>query len=258
MVTGIAAFDLTGRVALVTGSSQGIGLALAHGLAAAGATVVVHGRDAEKAERSAAGIAAASGAAVRSTVFDVADSAAVDSGIGWIEQELGTPDIVVNNAGIQRRAPIAEFSDADWDDLLRINLSSVFHVARRVAPGMIARGSGKLIQIGSVHSHLARPSIAPYTATKGAVALFTKGLCADLAPHGIQANAIAPGYFATELTRALVEDEQFSAWVRGRTPAGRWGAVEDLVGTLVYLASGASDFVNGQTIYVDGGMTAVV
>jgi gluconate 5-dehydrogenase len=258
MVTGIAAFDLTGRVALVTGSSQGIGLALAHGLAAAGATVVVHGRDAEKAERSAAGIAAASGAAVRSTVFDVADSAAVDSGIGWIEQELGTPDIVVNNAGIQRRAPIAEFSDADWDDLLRINLSSVFHVARRVAPGMIARGSGKLIQIGSVQSHLARPSIAPYTATKGAVALFTKGLCADLAPHGIQANAIAPGYFATELTRALVEDEQFSAWVRGRTPAGRWGAVEDLVGTLVYLASGASDFVNGQTIYVDGGMTAVV
>ena len=217
MVTGIAAFDLTGRVALVTGSSQGIGLALAHGLAAAGATVVVHGRDAEKAERSAAGIAAASGAAVRSTVFDVADSAAVDSGIGWIEQELGTPDIVVNNAGIQRRAPIAEFSDADWDDLLRINLSSVFHVARRVAPGMIARGSGKLIQIGSVQSHLARPSIAPYTATKGAVALFTKGLCADLAPHGIQANAIAPGYFATELTRALVEDEQFSAWVRGRT-----------------------------------------
>lgn len=258
MVTGIAAFDLTGRVALVTGSSQGIGLALAHGLAAAGATVVVHGRDAEKAERSAAGIAAASGAAVRSTVFDVADAAAVDSGIGWIEQELGTPDIVVNNAGIQRRAPIAEFSDADWDDLLRINLSSVFHVARRVAPGMIARGSGKLIQIGSVQSHLARPSIAPYTATKGAVALFTKGLCADLAPHGIQANAIAPGYFATELTRALVEDEQFSAWVRGRTPAGRWGAVEDLVGTLVYLASGASDFVNGQTIYVDGGMTAVV
>lgn len=258
MVTGIAAFDLTGRVALVTGSSQGIGLALAHGLAAAGATVVVHGRDAEKAERSAAGIAAASGAAVRSTVFDVADSAAVDSGIGWIEQELGTPDIVVNNAGIQRRAPIAEFSDADWDDLLRINLSSVFHVARRVAPGMIARGSGKLIQIGSVQSHLARPSIAPYTATKGAVALFTKGLCADLAPHGVQANAIAPGYFATELTRALVEDEQFSAWVRGRTPAGRWGAVEDLVGTLVYLASGASDFVNGQTIYVDGGMTAVV
>lgn len=257
-MTGIAAFDLTGRVALVTGSSRGIGLALAHGLAAAGATVVVHGRDAARAEVAAAGIAAATGTAVRSTVFDVADAAAVDAGIGWIEHELGTPDIVVNNAGIQRRAPIAEFSDADWDDLVATNLSSVFHVARRVAPGMIARGSGKLIQVGSVQSQLARPSIAPYTATKGAVAMFTKGLCADLAPHGIQANAIAPGYVATELTRALVEDEQFSTWVRGRTPAGRWGAVEDLVGTLVYLASGASDFVNGQTIYVDGGMTAVV
>ena len=164
----------------------------------------------------------------------------------------------MNNAGIQRRAPIAEFSDGDWDDLIQTNLSSVFHVARRVAPGMIARGSGKLIQVGSVQSQLARPSIAPYAATKGAVVMFTKGLCADLAPHGIQANAIAPGYFATELTQALVDDEPFSSWVRGRTPAGRWGAVEDLVGALVFLASGASDFVNGQTIYVDGGMTAVV
>ncbi|WP_395242507.1 SDR family oxidoreductase [Agromyces sp. MMS24-K17] len=257
-MTGVAAFDLTGRVALVTGSSQGIGRALAEGLAAAGATVVVHGRDAAKAERAAAEIAAATGADVRSTTFDVASAAAVDEGIGWLERELGTPDIVVNNAGVQRRAPIAEFADADWDDLVQTNLASVFHVARRVAPGMIARGSGKLIQVGSVQSQLARPSIAPYAATKGAVAMFTKGLCADLAPHGVQANAIAPGYFATELTRALVDDEQFSSWVRGRTPAGRWGDVQDLVGTLVFLASSASDFVNGQTIYVDGGMTAVV
>jgi gluconate 5-dehydrogenase len=258
MVTGVAAFDLSGRVALVTGSSRGIGRALAEGLAGAGATVVVHGRDVAKAADAAAGIAASTGAATHSTTFDVADAASVDAGIGWIERELGTPDIVVNNAGIQRRAPIAEFSDPDWDDLVRTNLSSVFHVARRVAPGMIARGSGKLIQVGSVQSKLARPSIAPYAATKGAVAMFTKGLCADLAPHGVQANAIAPGYFATELTRALVDDEQFSSWVRGRTPAGRWGSVDDLVGTLVFLASSASDFVNGQTIYVDGGMTAVV
>ena len=258
MVTGLASFDLSGRVALVTGSSQGIGRSLAEGLAGAGATVIVHGRDASKAERAATEIAASTGVAAHSTVFDVADAAAVDAGIGWIERELGTPDIVVNNAGIQRRAPIAEFSDLDWDDLVRTNLSSVFHVARRVAPGMIARGSGKLIQVASVQSQLARPSIAPYAATKGAVAMFTKGLCADLAPHGVQANAIAPGYFATELTRALVDDEQFSSWVRGRTPAGRWGAVHDLVGTLIFLASGVSDFVNGQTVYVDGGMTAVV
>ena len=258
MVTGVAAFDLTGRVALVTGSSQGIGRALAEGLAGAGATVVVHGRDAAKAERAATEIGVSTGATVHSTTFDVVDAAAVDAGVGWIERELGTPDIVVNNAGIQRRAPIAEFSDGDSDDVVQTNLSSVFHVARRVAPGMIARGSGKLIQVGSVQSQLARPSIAPYAATKGAVVMFTKGLCADLAPHGIQANAIAPGYFATELTQALVDDEQFSSWVRGRTPAGRWGAVADLVGALVFLASGASDFVNGQTIYVDGGMTAVV
>ncbi|MFF2372544.1 SDR family oxidoreductase [Agromyces sp. NPDC058110] len=257
-MTGPAAFDLTGRLALVTGSSQGIGRALAGGLAASGATVVVHGRDSAKAARAAGEIADATGARTLSAVFDVTDAAAVDAGIAAIEAELGTPDIVVNNAGIQRRAPIAEFTDADWHDLLETNLTSAFHLSRRVARGMIERGSGKLIQIGSVQSLLARPSIAPYAATKGAIVMLTKGLCADLAPHGVQANAIAPGYFETELTRALVADEQFSAWVRGRTPAGRWGRVDDLVGALVFLASSASDFVNGQTIHVDGGMTAVV
>ena len=256
--TGLAAFDLAGRTALVTGSSQGIGRALAEGLAAAGATVVVHGRDAAKAARAAREISEATGSRTLSAVFDVTDAAAVDAGIAGVEAELGTPDIVVNNAGIQRRAPIAEFSDADWHELVETNLSSAFHLSRRVARGMIERGSGKLIQIGSVQSQLARPSIAPYAATKGAVVMLTKGLCADLAPHGIQANAIAPGYFATELTQALVADETFSAWVRGRTPAGRWGEVGDLIGALVFLASSASDFVNGQTIYVDGGMTAVV
>ena len=258
MVTGIAAFDLTGRTALVTGSSQGIGRTLAQGLAHAGASVFVHGRDAAKAARVADEIAEATGRPVRSIVFDITDPREVDEGIGRLEADAGTPDVLVNNAGIQRRAPIAEFSDADWDDLVASNLSSVFYLARRVARGMIDRGSGKLIQIGSVQSQLARPSIAPYSATKGAIVMLTKGLCADLAPHGIQSNAIAPGYFATELTRALVADEEFSAWVRGRTPAGRWGDTEDLVGALVFLASGASDFVNGQTIFVDGGMTAVV
>ncbi|MFT4220909.1 MAG: SDR family oxidoreductase [Microbacterium sp.] len=255
---GLAAFDLTGRTALVTGSSQGIGRTLAEGLAAAGASVIVHGRDAAKAAAAADEIASATGADVRSVVFDVTDAAAVDAGIARVEAESGTPDILVNNAGVQRRAPIAEFADADWDALVRTNLSSVFYLSRRVARGMIERGSGKIVQIGSVQSQLARPSIAAYSATKGAIVMFTKGLCADLAPHGVQANAIAPGYFATELTRPLVEDEQFSAWVRTRTPAGRWGDTRDLVGALVFLASAASDFVNGQTLYVDGGMTAVV
>lgn len=256
--SGIAAFDLTGRTALVTGSSQGIGRTLAGGLAAAGATVVVHGRDAAKAASAAAAISDQTGADVHSVVFDVTDAVAVDAGLTEVEALIGTPDILVNNAGVQRRAPIAEFADEDWDALIQTNLSSVFHLSRRVSAGMIARGSGKIVQIGSVQSQLARPSIAAYSATKGAIVMFTKGLCADLAPHGIQANAIAPGYFATELTAALVADETFSAWVEGRAPAGRWGDTQDLVGALVFLASPASDFVNGQTIFVDGGMTAVV
>ncbi|GAB3614016.1 Rossmann-fold NAD(P)-binding domain-containing protein [Humibacter ginsengisoli] len=255
---GLSAFDLTGRTALVTGSSQGIGRALAEGLAAAGATVIVHGRDAAKAAGAADEIAAANGVQAHSRTFDVTDASAVDAGIAAIEAEFGTPDILVNNAGVQRRAPIAEFTDPDWDELLRTNLSSVFYLSRRLARGMIERGSGKIIQIGSVQSQLARPSIAPYSATKGAIVMFTKGLCADLGPHGIQANAIAPGYFATELTKALVDDPAFSGWVRGRTPAARWGDVHDLVGAAVFLASSASDFVNGQTLFVDGGMTAVV
>lgn len=255
---GITAFDLTGQLALVTGSSRGIGRTLARGLAEAGATVIVHGRDAATAQATADEIAAASGVATHTITFDVGDSAAVDAAVAEIEERFGTPNIVVNNAGVQRRGPIAEFSDGDWDELLSTNLSSAFYLSRRVARGMIERGSGKLIQIGSVQSQLARPSIAAYAATKGAIAMLTKGLCADLAPHGIQANAIAPGYFATELTQALVDDEAFSAWVRGRTPAGRWGDTQDLVGALVFLASSASSFVNGQTLYVDGGMTAVV
>ncbi|MGN7978819.1 SDR family oxidoreductase [Microbacterium sp. 22195] len=255
---GISAFDLTGRTALVSGSSQGIGRALAEGLAEAGARVVVHGRDAAKAAHAAAEITQETGIEAHSVAFDITDAAAVDAGMTEVEELVGTPDILVNNAGIQRRAPIAEFAEEDWDALVGTNLSGVFHLARRTSRGMIERGSGKIIQIGSVQSQLARPSIAAYSATKGAIVMFTKGLCADLAPHGIQANAIAPGYFETALTQALVDDEEFSAWVRGRTPAGRWGDVRDLVGALVFLAGPASDFVNGQTLFVDGGMTAVV
>ncbi|MET1005383.1 MAG: SDR family oxidoreductase, partial [Propionibacteriaceae bacterium] len=175
-----------------------------------------------------------------------------------LETDWGTPDILVNNAGIQRRAPFTEFTLDNWNDLVATNLTSAFLVSQRVARGMVDRGSGKIINIGSVQSQLARPGIAPYSATKGGIVMLTKGLCADLGPRGIQANALAPGYFETELTQALVEDEQFTRWVTTRTPAGRWGKVEDLVGGLVFLASGASDFVNGQILYVDGGMTAVV
>lgn len=255
---GSARFDLRGRTALVTGSSRGIGTALAGGLLEAGARLVVHGRDRSTAEATAAKLADRTGGEVVVSCFDVTDAAAVERGFTEVEALWGTPDIVVNNAGIQRRSPIVDFSDEDWSDLLATNLTSAFLVGRRAARGMVARGSGKIINIGSVQSKLARPSIAPYAATKGGVIMLTKGMCADLAPYGIQVNALAPGYFDTELTAALVADEQFTQWVTTRTPAGRWGRMDDLVGGLVFLASSASDFVNGQVLYVDGGMTAVV
>jgi gluconate 5-dehydrogenase len=251
-------FDLTGRSALVTGSSRGIGFALAKGLLQAGARVSIHGRNLEQVSTSAAELASETGGETRVSTFDVTDRDAVDRGIGEIEQDWGTPDIVVNNAGIQRRAPFAEFTLENWNDLVATNLTSAFLVSQRVAGPMTRRGSGKIINVGSVQSQRARPGIAPYSATKGGIVMLTKGLCADLGPQGIQANALAPGYFETELTQALVEDEKFTQWVTTRTPAGRWGKVEDLVGGLVFLASSASDFVNGQVLYVDGGMTAVV
>jgi gluconate 5-dehydrogenase len=251
-------FDLSGKTALVTGSSRGIGYALAQGLLEAGARVVVHGRNVAAAETAADGLRGATGGDVAVSTFDVTDPDAVDEGITTIESSWGTPDICVNNAGIQRRAPFTEFAVQDWNDLVATNLTSAFLVGRRVARGMVARGSGKIVNVGSVQSKIARPGIAPYSATKGGIVMLTQGMCADLGPHGIQANALAPGYFATELTEALVEDEAFSAWVAQRTPAGRWGQLRELVGALVFLSSAASDFVNGQVIYVDGGMTAVV
>lgn len=266
MSTAHPLFDLTGRTALVTGSSQGIGTALATALMSAGATVVIHGRDEAKAAATARRLTAAAGdGAGRAAwqTFDVTDAKAVDEGITAINEQHGPLDILVNNAGLQRRAPITEFTDADWNDLVATNLTSAFLVTRRVARDMIAAGptvggNRKIINIGSVQSRLARPGIAPYSATKGGIVMLTQGLCADLAPYGICVNGIAPGYFATELTSALVADKTFSDWVRGRTPAGRWGEVGDLGGAVIFLSARASDFVNGQMLYVDGGMTAVV
>ncbi|HLV04070.1 glucose 1-dehydrogenase [uncultured Georgenia sp.] len=251
-------FDITGRLALVTGSSRGLGLALAEGLAQHGARVVLHGRDPQALARAREQVAAAGDGQVPTVSFDVTDAAAVRDGVASLVAEHGVPDILVNNAGIQRRAPFNEFDPADWDAIVAANLSSVFYVSQQITRGMAERGSGKVVNIGSVQSLLARQTIAPYSATKGGVAMLTKGMAADLARYGIQVNAISPGYFATELNRALVEDEAFNAWVVNRTPAGRWGRFEELVGTLVYLCSDASSFVSGQNIFVDGGMTAVV
>lgn len=246
-------FDLTGKRALVTGSSQGIGLSLAEGLAMAGADVVLNGRSADKVNAAVASVDGAAGYA-----FDITDSVAVADGITAIERDLGPIDILVNNAGIQRRQPLETFPIEDWRELMRTNVEGMFIVSQAVARGMIDRRRGKIINIASLQSEAARYSIAPYTASKGAVKNLTKGMCTDWAKHGLQVNAIGPGYFETPLNQALIDDPKFDAWLKGRTPAGRWGKVEELRGACIFLASDAASFVNGQILYVDGGVLATL
>ena len=250
-------FALDGRLALVTGSGQGIGFALARGLAEHGAAVVLNGRNAGKIDEAVNTLRIA-GHQAHAAQFDVTDASSIKPAIARIEATIGPIDILINNAGIQHRAPLQDFPDEEWDRLIRTNLTGAFLVSKAVAPAMIARGKGKIINIGSVQSELARPNIAPYTATKGAIRNLTRGMCADWAKHGLQANAIAPGYFRTELNKALIENPEFCAWLAQRTPAQRWGEVEELVGAAVFLASDASSFVNGHTLYVDGGIVASI
>jgi gluconate 5-dehydrogenase len=250
-------FDLTGKRALVTGSSRGIGLALARGLAGAGADIVLNSRDPQ-----ALGLVAEDlvkdGINVKAVAFDVTDAEGAEEAIAYCEAEIGPIDILVNNAGIQHRAPLEGFLPEKFDEIMRANVTSAFLVGQAVAKRMIPRGRGKIINTCSVMSALARPSIAPYTTSKGALASLTKGMAVDWAKHGLNVNGVAPGYFRTELNQALVEDAEFTAWLEKRTPMGRWGNVEELVGAAVFLASDASSFVNGHILYVDGGMTASV
>jgi gluconate 5-dehydrogenase len=248
-------FDLSGKTALITGSSAGIGLALAQGLAGAGATVVLNARNAAKLQDAAQSLRE-QGATVHAVAFDVTDATAVAAAVARIEADIAPIDILVNNAGMQKRAPLQDFAMADWQQLMRTNLDSVFVVGQAVARHMIGRKRGKIINICSVQSELGRPGIAPYTATKGAVKMLTKGMAIDWGPHGLQVNGLGPGYFKTELNQALVENPEFSGWLINRTPSRRWGDVEDLVGAAVFLASDASRFVNGHILYVDGGVTA--
>ena len=250
-------FDLSGKLALITGSSTGIGRSLAQGLAGAGAAVVLNARNAARLEQTAAQLRS-TGARVHTSAFDVTDATAVADAVARIEAEIGAIDILVNNAGMQKRAPLQDFEQADWQLLMRTNLDSVFIVGQAVARRMIPRGRGKIINICSVQSELGRPGIAPYTATKGAVKMLTKGMAIDWGPHGLQVNGLGPGYFKTELNQALVDNPEFSAWLIGRTPSRRWGDVDDLVGAAVFLASDASRFVNGHILYVDGGVTATL
>jgi gluconate 5-dehydrogenase len=250
-------FSLKGRRALVTGSSQGIGHAIAKGLAAAGATVILNGRDTAKLDKAQAGFKSA-GHTVHARAFDVSDSKACTAGVDAIERDIGPIDILVNNAGMTRRMPTEELPDEIWHQIIRTNLDGVFYMSRAVGRHMIGRKRGSIINICSVMSELGRPTIVPYTASKGGVKMMTKGLAADWGKHNIRVNGIGPGYFKTPLNEALIKDEKFSAWVSSRTPLGRWGDVDELVGAAVFLASDASSFVTGHILYVDGGMTAVV
>ncbi|MCW5667617.1 MAG: glucose 1-dehydrogenase [Piscinibacter sp.] len=250
-------FRIDGRIALVTGSSAGIGLSFARALAQAGATAVLNGRDAARLQQAAAALRA-EGHVVHERAFDVTRREAVDAAVEAIEAEVGPIDILVNNAGMQRRAPFQDFAAADWDAIMRTNLDSVFHVGQAVARRMIPRGRGRIINTCSVMSEIGRPGIAPYTASKGALKMLTKGMAIDLGPLGITVNGIGPGYFRTELNQALVDDPAFSAWLVGRTPSRRWGELDDLAGAVVFLASDAARFVNGHILYVDGGVTATL
>lgn len=248
-------FDLTGRTALITGSSLGIGRALASGLAQAGARIVMNARNAERLEEAAEALRN-EGATVDTLAFDVTDADGVRAAVDGYEADHGAIDILINNAGMQHRAPLEDFPPEMFETLMKTNVTSAFYVGQAVARHMIRRGKGKIINIASVQAALARPGIAPYTATKGAIANLTKGMATDWAKHGLNCNAIAPGYFDTPLNAALVADPEFSAWLEKRTPAGRWGKVEELVGAAVFLSSEGASFVNGHTLYVDGGITA--
>ena len=250
-------FQLDNRLALVTGSSGGIGLALARGLCQAGATVVLNGRNTEKLDAACAALRSEH-FKVHARSFDVSDQQAVHAAVDEIEANIGPLDILINNAGMQRRAPLEDFTLAHWHELMRCNLDSVFIVGQAVARKMITRKSGKIINICSVQSELGRPAIAPYMASKGAVKMLTKGMAIDWGPHGLQVNGLGPGYFKTELNDKLVADEKFSAWLTNRTPSRRWGEVDELVGAAVFLSSNASSFMNGHVLYVDGGVTATL
>ena len=255
----LSLFDLTGRRALVTGSSRGIGFALAAGLAGAGAEVIVNGRDETRLVAAAEALkaeGAPKGATVHLLGFDATDHAAVRAAVDRFEQDIGAIDILINNAGMQHRGPLEDFDPADFARIMETNVTTVFNVGQAVARHMIARRRGRIVNICSVQSALARPGIAPYTASKGAVANLTKGMATDWAKHGLQVNGLAPGYFETELNAALVADPEFSAWLARRTPAGRWGKVAELVGAAIFLSADSASFVNGHILYVDGGITA--
>lgn len=250
-------FSLDKCVALVTGSSRGLGVVFATGLAEAGATVVLNGRDAGRLDSTRTSLAE-KGLNVDAEVFDASDEASVSAGVRAVRQRHGRIDILVNNAGIQHRTPLEDFALTDWERLVTSNLTGPFLVAREVVRGMIEQRAGKIVNICSLQSTLGRKTIAPYAATKGGLAMLTRAMCVEWAAHNIQINAIGPGYFATEMTKPLREDEKFNSWLLNRTPANRWGDPRELLPALLLLAGPGSSFINGQILYVDGGITAAI
>jgi gluconate 5-dehydrogenase len=250
-------FDLSGRTALVTGSSRGLGRAIAEGLAKAGARIVLNGVDGARLEQAAVDMRAI-GYDVLTASFDVTNEEAIQAAFSALDAAGVDIDILVNNAGMQFRKPMVDLATADWQRVIDTNLTSAFVIGREAARRMIPRGRGKVINIGSLTSELARATVAPYTVAKGGIKMLTKAMAAEWGEHGIQANAIGPGYMITDMNEALISNPQFDSWVKGRTPARRWGRPDELAGTAVYLASAAADYVNGQIIYVDGGMISVL
>ena len=250
-------FNLKGKTALITGSSRGLGRAIAEGLAQAGARIIVNGTQADRTQ-SAQKELQTQGYDVEALVFDVTNEQAVTQAFTDLDARHIAVDILVNNAGIQLRKPMVELTTPEWNKVIDTNLTSCFVIGREAAKRMIVRGYGKVINIASLTSELARATVAPYTVAKGGIKMLTKAMAAEWAVHGLQANAIGPGYMITEMNQALIDNPTFDAWVKGRTPAKRWGKPEELVGAAIFLASEASNYVNGQVIYVDGGMISVL
>ena len=250
-------FDLTGRIALVTGAYRGLGFAIARGMAAAGARVILNGRNAD-ALAGAASVLAGEGLRDEVALFDVTDARAVNDGVAAVVRRIGKIDVLVNNAGIQRRHLLVDFPQKEWDEIIATNLTAPYVVSQAVMPDMIAQRRGKIIHIASLLSEFARPSVVPYTAAKGGIRQLTRGMAVELAEHNIQVNAIAPGYFATEMNRALLDNPTFDAWVKQRTPARRWGEPDEIAGLAVFLASPAADYITGQMIMIDGGMSVAL
>ncbi|KEO52077.1 MULTISPECIES: SDR family oxidoreductase [Thalassospira] len=250
-------FSLAGKTALITGSSRGLGRAFAEGLAAAGATVILNGTNSERLSQACKEMSDA-GMKVDMSLFDVTDEAAIKAAFDRFDAAGMQIDILINNAGIQFRKPMLELDTADWQRVIDTNLTSAFMIGREAAKRMVKRGHGKIVNIGSLTSELARATVAPYTVAKGGIKMLTKAMAAEWGEHGLQANAIGPGYMLTDMNAALTSNPEFDAWVKARTPARRWGRPDELIGTAIYLCSDASNYVNGQIIYADGGMISVL